>query len=71
MLTALAAVLATLAALARLMLSALSRILRLLARLVLSATLLLTGFLLATLLVLWIVGVLCHGSSPFKPAPHP
>ena len=62
-----------LAALARLMLSALlstlTWILRLLARLVLSAALLLPGLLLATLLMLGIFGVLRHGLSPFKPAP--
>jgi hypothetical protein len=66
MLTALAALLA---ALARLMLSALTWVLRLLARLVLSAALLLAGLLLATLLMLGIVGVLRHGSSPLEPSP--
>ena len=69
MLPALAPVLAVsmLAALAWLMLSALSGILRLLARLVLAAALLLAGFLLATLLMLGIVGVLRHGLSPLMP----
>jgi hypothetical protein len=67
--TRLSTLAAVLTALAGLMLSALPRILRLLARLVLSAALLLAGLLLATLLMLGIVGVLCHGWSPFKPAP--
>jgi hypothetical protein len=62
-----------LTALARLVLSALSGVLGLLARLLLSATLLLPGLLLAAaLLMLGIVRIiraLCHGLSPFKPAP--
>jgi hypothetical protein len=52
-------------------LSTLSGVLRLLARLVLAAALLLAGFLVATLLMLWIVGVLRHGLSPFAPCPAP
>ena len=60
--------LTTLAALAGLVLSALMSaltwVLRLLAGLVLSAALLLAGFLLAALLMLGIVGVLRHGLSP-------
>jgi hypothetical protein len=67
--TVLTALAAVLTALARLMLSALTWVLRLLARLVLSAALLLTGLLLATLLMLRIVGVLRHGLSPLKPRP--
>jgi hypothetical protein len=70
---ALSAATAVLAALARLMLSALmstlAGVLCLLARLVLSAALLLAWFLLTTLLMLRIFGVLRHGLSPFKPAP--
>jgi len=70
---ALSAATTVLAALARLMLSALlsalTGVLRLLARFMLSAALLLPGLLLATLLMLRIVGVLRHGLSPFKPAP--
>jgi hypothetical protein len=60
--------LAALATLAGLMLSALMSalpwVLRLLARLLLSAALLLPGLLLAALLMLGIVGVLRHGLSP-------
>jgi len=70
-LSAATTMLATLAALTGLMLSALSGILRLLARLVLSAALLLPGLLLATLLMLGTFGVLRHGVSPLKPAPRP
>lgn len=55
-----------LTALAGLMLSALTRVLRLLARLVLSAALLLTGLLLTALLMLGIVGVLRHGLVSIK-----
>jgi hypothetical protein len=58
---------AVLAALARLMLSTLAGVLCLLARTLLSAPLLLAGFLLTTLLMLRIVGVLRHGLSPLKP----
>ena len=66
MLTALAALVLT--ALARLLLSALSGVLRLLARLLLS-TALLPGLLLATLLMLRIIGVLRHGCLHQSPAP--
>jgi hypothetical protein len=59
---------AVLAALARLMLSALMSTLAGVLCL-LSAALLLAGFLLTTLLMLRIFGVLRHGLSPFKPAP--